>query len=185
MSLPSPTPLKPIPKEWKEDREKSRFIDSLTRRIYSVWNNSLTTINRLKVDITAVGNVGTGEDDLISVNVDPNVLLKDNGVRITAWGTTANNANAKTLKVYFGSLIQTITLPASVAGVWKLTAYVFSTSVDNQKYVSELHNSNATIDQESGTLTESESAAITVKCTGTATTTNDITQEGLVIELIN
>ena len=51
-----------------------------------------------------VGNVTTGEDNL-QTNVIPAYNLKwpTAAIRTTFTGTTANNANAKTLRVYIGS----------------------------------------------------------------------------------
>ena len=60
----------------------------------------------LNVNTTAVGNVTTGEDNLITYSLPANTLsVNGMALRIVAWGLTANNANAKTLKVYFGTVV--------------------------------------------------------------------------------
>ena len=42
----------------------------------------------------------------------------------------------------------------------------------------------STQDIESGTLTEDDGSEITIKCTGEATATDDIKQEGMIVELM-
>ena len=143
------------------------------------------------VNTTAVGNVGTGEDDLISYSLPANALSANGkGVHITAWGTTANNANGKTLKLYFGSAaILTYALVASVAGTWRIEANVFRTGVDAQDYVSEMVSIGvagaAVTDVEVGSTTQDDGAAVVIKVTGEATSNSDIVCEGLATSFWN
>jgi hypothetical protein len=152
---------------------------------YCTVTNATSTMP--SVNTTAVGNVGTGEDNLMTYAIPASVLNANGvGVRVTAWGTFANNADAKTLKFYFGSLASTQTLTTSEAGNWEFNALIFRTGVDAQDYkitfqqdaTTELH------DRDLGALTEDDGAAITVKCTGEATSNNDIVQEGMLVEFI-
>jgi hypothetical protein len=140
------------------------------------------------VNTTAVGNVGTGEDDLIAFTIPAGAIYAaKKGVRITAWGTTANNANTKTLKLYFGSLaILTTTLTISQAGTWRIDADVFSTGTDAQDYSARLAEGGATTqtDVEGGSHTQDDGAAIVIKCTGDATANDDIKQEGLIVQYV-
>lgn len=141
----------------------------------------------LSVNTTAVGNVGTGEDDLMTYPLPANSLVTTGrGIEITAWGTTANNANAKAVKLYFGStIIQNYSLTTSVAGKWKIAALVFRTGTSAQDYVSELREKDSQWhDIESGTLTETETSAITIKCTGEAVADNDVVQEGMIVKYV-
>src|SRR5690606_35997814 len=76
----------------------------------------------LSVNTTNVGNVGSGEDDLMTYSVPANTL-NGNGQRITfrATGTLANNADSKRIRVYFGSdtLVDTgIGLPTDETGAF-------------------------------------------------------------------
>ena len=137
------------------------------------------------IGANATGNVGGGEDDLLSRNVSANVLNRvDKTIRITAWGTKANNANAKTLRLYFGTaVILTHALGAGAAGVWKIIAEVTRTGVDAQKYIATLIGTDT--DAESGTAAQDDGAEITVKCTGAAVANNDIVQEALIVEVLN
>jgi len=139
------------------------------------------------LDLVKVGNVGVGEDDLISVSLAAGFFSKDgDGAKITAWGVKANNANAKTVKLHFGSGdLGGLALQASELGAWKLEAYVFRTAEDVQKGTLSIYDGPtdgslvATIVE-----TETDASAIVVKCTGTATADDDIEQEGLLVEKI-
>jgi len=56
-------------------------------------------VGKANADTAAVGNITTGEDNLIIYSLPARALDKINsGVRITNWGIAASNANAKTLK---------------------------------------------------------------------------------------
>lgn len=147
------------------------------------WHNRKQTVH---VSTTAVGNVGVGVDDLITYSLPAGFLSSGRGVRITAWGLTANNVNAKTVILRFGNPILTTALTVSQAGVWRIVAEVISTGTAAQTYVAQLTQGGATtlIDVERGTLAEAQNAAIIIKCTGEATADNDIVQNGLVVEYI-
>ena len=113
-----------------------------------------------------------------------------NGVKVTAWGSTANNANAKTLRIYFESLVRTVTLTASINGSWRLEMVLFRVSVSSQQgqvNITEtvlgaaLAAPKMTQDTELA-MAETLSGNITIKMTGQATTTNDILQMGMLVE---
>lgn len=135
---------------------------------------------------TAVGNVGTGEDNLHTFDVPANSLVVTN--RKLVWegaGTLANNANAKTLKVYFGSVaVFTLAAPAGLLGVaveWRGAGRMVRTGSSAQRYEVSIRFSVAATGAVleyafQGTLTQTETAAITIKATGEATSNNDIVQ---------
>jgi hypothetical protein len=145
-------------------------------------------VGRLNSNTTAVGNVTTGEDNLITYAMPAQTLSRVGaGVRITAWGTAANNANAKTLKLYFGSAaMSTQTLTVSEALTWEFNALVFRTGADAQDYKARFQQEGTTEqhDLDVGTATEDDGAAITIKCTGEGVASNDIVQEGLLVEFL-
>ena len=147
-----------------------------------------TFVGVANINSTAVGNVGVGEDDLITYTL-PVSSLNANGktIRIRAWGTAANNANAKTVKVYFGTaVILTTALTVSVADSWWVEALVTRTGASTQDAVARLEETGANaMDMEVSTATQTDTAAIVIKLTGTATTDNDIVQEGLLVEFLN
>jgi len=154
-------------------------------------SSAATVGGKANVNTTAVGNVGAGTDDLITYTLPANSLSANGkGVRITAWGTTANNANSKTLTLNFGSTaILTNSLTTSIAGVWRIEAEVFRTGASTQDYSSQLVTTGtagvALNDLEIGTSAQTDSSNITIKCTGAATSDNDIVQEGMLVEMIN
>lgn len=133
-------------------------------------------------DTTDVGNVGAGEDDLISRSAAASILrATGRRMAIFAAGTAANNANAKTLKFYVGaSAIATLVLPTSTPLNWRVRATVIRTGSSTQDYevtAQAIDSSDGSIDATTtaiGTLALTETSAITVKTTGTAVSDNDI-----------
>lgn len=146
-------------------------------------------VGKANVNNSAVGNTDAGEDDLITYSMPTDSFKRAGiGVRIRAWGTAANNANAKTLKMYFGTqIIITTSLTINQVDTWKIEATVWSTGTDTQDWETHLIQSGTTtlVDVENGTATQNDGAAIAIKCTGEATTTNDIVQEGLSVEFFS
>lgn len=147
----------------------------------------------LTIQTTQVANTSTTETDLMTYALAAAKLANvGDGVRIHAWGTTANNANTKTLKGYFGAGVYlNLALTASQAGRWELYVSVIKTGSSTQKIIAELNEGTVSLAAGkialiSTTGSETDTAAITIKCTGTSgTASSDITQEGLVIEFLN
>lgn len=147
----------------------------------------------LSVNTAAVGNVNAGEDTLMSYTLAASSLLLNGaaqvgrGVRITAWGYVANNGNAKTLKAKFGS---TTMLSASLAtgGAyrWYLVALVFvKTGGSAERYFVKIDtNGNPPHIFADGDMSETLSNANAITFTGEATATNDIVQDGLLVEFL-
>lgn len=151
-------------------------------------SSNLTASGRLTSDFTAVGNVGTGEDNLITYAMPANVLSgTGKGVRVLAFGTTAANGNAKTIKVYFGStLLKSEDVNTGSNAQWFFTFVAFRSASNTQKYMATVFYDGQTISGVSvGTATETDSGAITIKCTGEAVSNNDIVQTGLIVEAFN
>lgn len=170
----------------------STFATSTVVRIGSGTDDAAITGN-LDTVSTAVGNVGaSGPDDLQSYSIPGSALTTTNrGVRITAWGTCSNSANAKTFTLNFGSqVVLTHACTVSVASQWKIVTEVIRTGSSTQDWTSVYTgNSGAAnafeYDPEIGTATQTESGAIVVKMQSTVSTTdNDIVQEGQIIESI-
>lgn len=142
----------------------------------------------LDVNVTAVGNVGGGTDDLMTFAIPANVLsATGKTVRIKAAGTTANNADAKTLTFVVGSqTVVSTALTVSIVGQWEIECYIVRTGSNTQDIRARtLQGATLIFDQEFTAGTQTDSGAITVKCTGTATTNNDIVQEMMITEIIN
>ena len=138
-------------------------------------------------NFTAVGNVGAGEDNLMS-NVLPANSLAYAGqtVRVTAFGFTAANANNKTIKVYFGStnVLSTGAVAFNNVG-WSVQMYIIRSNSTNQKVNATLcANGSSIYNGNLFTTSELMTGDITIKLTGEATADNDIVQAGMFIETL-
>lgn len=132
---------------------------------------------------TNVGNVTTGEDNL-QTHLIPAYNLERAGaaVRTTFTGTTANNANAKTLRVYIGTaLVMTKSLTPSLAGAWQVEIVLIATAVNAQRYTVKLIESDTAASGAAtvagvavGSATQASNASITLKTTAEAVATNDV-----------
>ena len=137
---------------------------------------------------TAVGNVGAGTDDLMSFTLAAGALGTDKQtLAITVWGTTAGNANVKTVTFNFGATVVTInpTTAAPNAQNWRAEFTIVRTGAATQ-----LLSGRATFGavQEgtfAATPTATLSGAVVIKCTGAATADNDIIQVGMIVEQLN
>lgn len=138
---------------------------------------------------TAVGNVGIGEDDLATYVLPASAMTTvGDTLIVSAWGTTANNANVKTLKMYFGTdLVLTTILTPSQVSPWVVDANIVRTGVGAGRVVARLTQGGAVtiVDAESTSYAQTETAAITVKLTGEATANNDVQQFGMVVRFEN
>ena len=138
---------------------------------------------------TDAGNAaGGGTTDLQTHTVLARVLnqslLLGRTIRIKAWGRTANNANVKTVTLNFGSqVVMTAVLNASEDGRWRIDCEVIKTGANTQRIFAELLQSPTVgVTQTPTAGTQTDTAAIIVKCTGASALLNDIVQEGMIIE---
>lgn len=129
----------------------------------------------------SVQNSGTSETDLMSHVIAANSLNVNNrSLKLIAWGTTAGNANIKTLKFKLGAKVITLnpTTTAPNGLTWRMEAWVIRTGANAQRIVVKfeftgLPSELLLLD----TATETDTAAITAKITGqSATAGGDITQ---------
>jgi len=142
----------------------------------------------LETNTTSVGNVGAGEDDLITYSVIANTLAADGDhIIFYASGTIANNVNAKRLRVKFGSTTILDTgaagFPISAAISWVVEGAVIRTGATTQDVWAKLNTNNATLASYVGVTTAAEtlSSAVTFKLTGEAVSNNDVVQENLLV----
>lgn len=146
---------------------------------------------KLTTNTTAVGNVGTGEDNLMTYSVPANTLATNGDtIRFYASGTIANTAGAKTIRAYFGStkLGDTGTaITVNNAHHWTAWGEIIRTGATTQ----DCHITIIAYDAAGGTLApaiqfstaaETLSGAVTLKFTGEATDTDDIKQETLTVD---
>lgn len=143
----------------------------------------------IEVNTTQVGNVGTGEDDLMTFSVPANSLSANGDfVRFYVHGSIANSVNAKRVKVKFGATTFFDTgaagIPISAAFDFTITGLVIRTGAATQLAYAYMNTANGTLASYvgSGTPAETLSGAITLKLTGEATANDDIVQKSFVVE---
>ncbi len=138
----------------------------------------------INVNTTAVGNVGTGEDDLITYTVPANTL-STNGDRIDfkMSGKFAANANNKQVKVKFGATTLLATGALAFNNVdWSAEGYVIRTGATTQKAACWFRaGATLTSFTDDTAPAETLSGTVVLKCTGEATSNNDITEESHVV----
>ena len=169
------------------DIRPNQTTGSVGTRMGSSTTGTFSLAGVANANTTAVGNVGAGEDDLMTYSLPANSLLASHGMRVTAWGSAANNANAKVVKMYFGATaILTTSLTTSQDGTWRITANVVRTGAATQVASAQLLQGGATtlVDCENTAPAETLSGAVTIKCTGEAVDDNDIQQLGMIVEYL-
>lgn len=141
-------------------------------------------------DVTSVGNVGGGEDTLMTYTLGANTLNADGrGVRVTVGGSFAANANTKTIKFHFGATALTMnpvaTAPNNLA--WSGTFEVVRTGASAERITGTVIVGTQWNLTTSTTAAADTTAAITIKCTGesASSATNDVLQNVMLIEVLN
>jgi len=151
------------------------YFQGIYKAIRAKFKLSLSGI--LSVDTTPVSNSGSSETDLITYTLSGKTLVNDGDIlTIKASGIFAANSNNKTLKLKFGS--QTILDTGAVAAnetSWEINATTQEISA------TAISNNTAYGEQTDGT--QDSTAAIIIKCTGEGTSSNDITENSLIIGL--
>jgi hypothetical protein len=147
----------------------------------------------ISINTGSQATTGTSEETLMSFSLPASTLNVDGrGVRITAWGVTAANGNAKTYGLYFGATALT-----NAPGItdnnhrWRIDAIVFRTAAATQEGITT--RSSSTSDSAGGGTTrnvrttpgETLSGAVTIALKATtATSAGDVTCEGLLVEVL-
>lgn len=143
--------------------EDGTFRVGVVRRLYS----------------TAVqgASVGAGETTLASYSIPASTLdANDEGIRVTAYGSFAANANAKTIRFKFGGTTFTMTSTAINAGAWHFTALITRTGAATQVGGAFIAVDTGPLNNTeiSTALAETLSGAVVVLISGQATTNSDI-----------
>lgn len=143
-----------------------------------------------------VGNVGAGEDTLDSYNLGAGrVSVNGETVKAIYWGQYANNANTKTIKIHLDdtstdTTILNATLTASEAGHWAIGFAAIRTGTATCRCVAQLIGgpTNAQTTKSVVNVTASFTCtwanAVEIRVTGEATTNDDITLEGGVVQVL-
>jgi len=152
--------------------------------------SSATVGGMVYVSTTAVGNITTGEDVLISSYVAPASALSEahDAFEITAYGTYGATANTKQIKVYFGTTVILDSGAVAInSGDWTLDCRVTRTGATTQKSVCKIATDNTLLpmDVDVTSPTETLSSTKEIYLTGTATATDDIVQSYLGVEWLS
>ncbi len=144
---------------------------------------------------TPGGTAADTTEDTMQTYTLPASSFNVNGqcIRIHATGTCVSTANALTLRVYFGStVIHTITLTASLAGLWVVDATAWRVASNSQWCDSasqkSLTASSYTPEMNSITNAQTDTSTIVIKITGQEATTgtlNSITCKSISIWFSN
>jgi hypothetical protein len=141
---------------------------------------------------TAVANTGSSATDLMSYSIDANSLgTTGDWIRITAEVELANSIASNTIKCVFGGTeiwTSSSVTPSSVTSYY-IQALIIKTGSNTQKCI-VWATANASLLQASSrailtSTSITDTAAITVKFTGTGTASNQISQEIMLIEFGN
>lgn len=152
------------------------------------WTISTGGTQSLSVQYSDVGNVGTGEDDLITYSMPGNTLTtNEDRLEFKASYTLAANTNSKTITLYFGTT--SVVLPANTSGAGGtvvITGEIIRTSSSTVEIVGMAMYQNGTTAYpivSSGSTLDFTSTLV-LKTTGTATSDNDILNKSLTVTKI-
>jgi hypothetical protein len=144
-----------------------------------------TRSTRQFIKYPGVGNIGGGEDNLVTHTIAANTILTDGQhIKITAWGETAANSNNKRVKLwYHGTAIADTGVAASNNKAWRIEALVYRNNSSIHQYSTIGQFNGSTMQTIFGTSGGGEwNVDNIVKCTGEAVADNDIIQHGMLIE---
>lgn len=135
----------------------------------------------IQTNTTGVGNVLTGEDDLITYTVPANILAT-NGDTLS-WsmgGTFAGNVNTKRIKIKYGAttLLDTTALIFNGAD-WSANGSIIRTGAATQKAITNFSSGSTVLNSTTDYTAPAETLSGTVvfKATGEATLTDDVREE--------
>ena len=153
-------------------------------------NSAITgLIGLLFAGTTSTGTgADTTEDTLQTFSLPANTLVGyGQTLRIRAFGTCAANTNTKLFKLYFGS--EVIATPAGATNNknWMLELLVTRTGSKTQIVHGTGIVDTTAVTPYFATGAEDDTAAITIKCTGTNGTASagDAVCKGMIVEVLN
>jgi hypothetical protein len=132
----------------------------------------------LASNITTVGNVGTGADNLMTFAIPANTLaVNGQSIWFEAIGIFTNSANAKTMTINFGAtVLGTFATGGGTALQLFFRGRIWRTGAATQRAWCEVQNTvNLTPFGFYTTPAETLSGAITIKGVGTATSNSEVT----------
>lgn len=164
-------------------------IELVTRDGGTTWYAQPVFERNPPVDSTTTDSGAGSPANLKSYVIPAGLLAADGqGLRIRGWGYSANNANAKSVRVALGSFTLGQTLQVSIVDYWRFevliyrvnatTVNILAVGQDAGTGAESLANANTLTVSNLGTLTNT----VQFDCTQTAAV--DVTQIGLAVERI-
>jgi hypothetical protein len=159
-------------------------------------SNSLTQVVNAGLGMLAATGTafltaaGTAEQTAVTTTLPGNIMVQaGNSIRQRCWGGAANNGNVKTVKLYFGSSIGTLSVTASAATNWEFEALTVATSPTAQttEFRALQNNTSAPIAITNVTSADTPLAGtVILKCTLTDGTNSvgDLSMSGYLAEII-
>src|SRR3990167_2424834 len=148
------------------------------------WSNAVGVLGRT---LTAAGtDADLLEKTLATVTITGNTLnINGQGVRVKAWGTTAANGNAKTIRLKFGATtIATNDITKSPNGLaWECDADIFRTAATAQESIGASYVGAVAQSKSDTQPRETETGNIDITLTGQngVATANDIVCNGMIV----
>lgn len=150
-------------------------------------NQQWSAIGNFKSDVSSIGNVGTGEDNLLSSAIQANVLANTGDYyEADAFGEFDNIAETQRLRVRMIGSANTVifdtgaVVNTGVLVAWRINVKIIRTGASAQKVIVSFTSNNQTLFPNTITYTTAAldlTASITVQFTGEATTNSSVTQE--------
>lgn len=143
----------------------------------------------IHTNVVPASNTSTTETDLFSYSLPANALSANGkGIRITAWGKFAANANSKQVRLHFGAT-NTLTDFAATSNnlSWKVEVLVLRTGAATQTSIGSFFEQNVTNARHAFVASPGEtlSGAVTIRLTGQGGASTDLTAHGWIIEALN
>lgn len=173
------------------DRFKGKVLASYASLSQFGKGGALTTMGGAVQGQQFAGTVGTGtdttEDVLYTYTLPANSLVNVGAnIWVYAFGAFAGNSHTKTAKLYFGQQSVTITGTASGTG-WALEATIIKQGANLQQI--SFQNITGTVHGGVQNLsdTDTDTGSIVIKVTGTngSAAQNDITLNGVTVQVAN
>ena len=131
-------------------------------------------------------DANTTEKDLFSTVIPAGTLKGSRGIRLTAWGRTAANANTKTVRVRFGADVYTVIAGAVNGATWWTKLELLRRGPNSQVRIGQGGFAASISTAQSATAAENEDADITLRVTGQNGTAaaGDILFDGATVEVL-
>jgi len=144
------------------------------------------------MNTTSTNSTNAGFQSLVTETLDANTLnANGKAIRITTWGTSAANANAKNVGIFFGAAGDDalVSIPANYTD-WRCQCIVVRTGASAQvnngiAYSTVSPGTTPSVQIVNSTPAEDTTTAISISATCNTTVAADVVLKGFMIEVIN